>query len=249
MTRITRDFGVQSYCFRSIENNATVARAVKDIGLSKIEICRKHADFANPQVHQQVIDTYQQAGVTIQSIGVEPADCPQAELRAKFDFAKAAGLKHVSINFADPGSFLDTHATVQKLAEEYNLRCGIHNHGGHHWLGNNQALGWVYKTAGDRIGLCLDTAWALQAHVDPIELARQAGDRLFAVHMKDFTFHEGTGKHEDVVVGTGNLDLPALARTCEELGFDGEAILEYEGDVDNPIPSLTRCVAAIKAMG
>lgn len=249
MPRITQDFGVQSYCFRSINDNAAVAEAVKQIGLNKIEVCAVHCKFAEPDTHQAVLDTYQSAGVTIQSIGVEGMDGSEAELRTRFDFARSAGLKHLSINFGNPGTFLNNHALVQKLAEEYDVRCGIHNHGGHHWLGNMQALGWVFETAGDRIGLCLDTAWALQATVNPIRMVEKFGGRLFAIHMKDFTFQSPTGKHEDVVVGSGNLDLPALAEACEKVGFDGEAILEYEGDIDNPIPALTQCVAAIKAVG
>jgi hypothetical protein len=48
MTDITQDFGVQSYCFRSIKDNADVAAAVKQIGLSKIEVCAVHATFADP---------------------------------------------------------------------------------------------------------------------------------------------------------------------------------------------------------
>ena len=31
-----------------------------------------------------------------------------------------------------------------------------------------------------------------------------------------------------------------------KVGFDGPAILEYEGDVDAPVPALTKCVEAIR---
>lgn len=248
MTRITQDFGVQSYCFRSIKDNNDVAEAVKKIGLGKIEICGVHCSFGDTAAHQQVIDTYQNAGVAIQSIGVEGMGPDEAENRKRFDFAKAAGLKHMSINF-NPDSFDQAHPIVQKLAEEYDIRCGIHNHGGYHWLGSDQALRYVFSKVGDRIGVCMDTAWALSARQDPVKWVHAFKDRLFAVHMKDFVFESPTGKHQDVVVGTGNLDLPALAKACEDVGFDGQAILEYEGDVDNPIPSLTRCVEAIRAVG
>ena len=248
MARITQDFGVQSYCFRSIKDNAKVAEAVKKIGLNKIEICAVHCDFSDPSGWDRVIKTYTDAGVTIQSIGVEGMNGDEAEMRKRFDFAKAAGLRHISVNF-NPDSFEKAHPIVQKLAEQYDVRCGIHNHGGYHWLGNSQILGWVFSKVGDRIGLCLDTAWALAAWQKPLEMVEKFADRLFAVHMKDFVFHSPTGKHEEVVVGTGNLDLPALAAKCEQVGFAGESILEYEGDVDNPVPALTKCVSAIRAVG
>ena len=104
----------------------------------------------------------------------------------------------------------------------------------------------MFNQVGDRIGLCLDTAWALAARQKPIEMVEKFADRLFAIHMKDFVFHSPDGQHEDVVVGTGNLDLRGLVAACEKVGFTGEAILEYEGDVDNPIPALSQCV---KVMG
>lgn len=248
MSRITEDFGVQSYCFRTIKENAAVAEAVKQVGLSRIELCGVHVKFGEVESHAEVIRTYADAGVTIQSIGVEGMGDDEAENRKRFEFAKAAGCKHISINF-DPGTFDAAHPIVQKLAEEYGIRCGIHNHGGYHWLGSTQALQYVFSKVGDRIGLCLDTAWALNARQDPVKMVETFGDRLFAVHFKDFVFHHPDGKHEDVVVGTGNLDLPGLLKAMEQVGFDGEAISEYEGDVDNPVPSVSKCVEAIKAAG
>ena len=51
----------------------------------------------------------------------------------------------------------------------------------------------------------------------------------------------------DVVIGTGILDLPALVTALGEVGFSGVPIIEYEGDVTNPVPALTECVREIAA--
>jgi hypothetical protein len=48
-------------------------------------------------------------------------------------------------------------------------------------------------------------------------------------------------------VGTGNLDLPQLLKNLEAVNFGGYAVLEYEGDVENPVPALKECVAAVRA--
>jgi inosose dehydratase len=247
LASITQDFGVQSYCFRGMKENVDVAAAVKQIGLNKIEICAVHCDFSKPETFDAVIQTYADAGIAIQSIGVESMNSDEAEMRKRFDFVKACGAKHVSVNFS-PDTFDQAHPIVQKLAEQYDVRCGIHNHGGHHWLGNAQMLGYVFSQVGDRIGLCLDTAWALHATLKPIQLVEKFASRLFAIHLKDFKFHSPDGKHEDVVVGTGNIDLPAFKAACDAAGFNGETILEYEGDQDNPVPTLSKCVEAIRAV-
>ena len=65
------DYGVQSFCFRHFKNNADVAQKVKDIGLDKIEICQVHADFKNPDGWKDTVKTYQDAGVSVISIGVQ----------------------------------------------------------------------------------------------------------------------------------------------------------------------------------
>lgn len=247
MSVINEDFGVQSYCFRTIDANADVAEAVKKIGLKKIEVCRKHCDFANPAVFDETIATYRDAGVEIISIGVEGLTGDEAEDRKRFDFAKAAGLKHISVNF-NPDSFDKAHKLAQKLADDYDVTLGIHNHGGYHWLGNVQMLDHVFKQVGPRIGLTLDTAWCLDAKGKPLEWMEKFADRLFAMHLKDFTFHPDR-MHEDVVVGEGNIDLAALIKKAEEVNFTGLSILEYEGDPDNPVPTLLKCVEKIKAGG
>jgi len=96
--------------------------------------------------------------------------------------------------------------------------------------------------------LNLDTAWALDAKQNPIQWAEKYAARLYAVHLKDFVFDRAR-QSRDVVVGTGNLDLPKLLATLRAQGFKGAMILEYEGDVANPVPALEQCVAAIRQAG
>jgi sugar phosphate isomerase/epimerase len=94
----------------------------------------------------------------------------------------------------------------------------------------------------------MDTAWALDAKQDPVKWAEKYAARLYAVHIKDFVFDRAR-QSTDVVVGTGNLKLAELIKTLKSKGFQGEWILEYEGDVENPIPALQKCVEAIRQAG
>ena len=132
----------------------------------------------------------------------------------------------------------------ETLAQEFDIKLGIHNHGGRHWLGNAEALRWIFANTGSRMGLCLDTAWALDAGEDVTKLITTFKDRLHLLHLKDFTF-DPARKHKDVVVGSGNINLESLKATLEQVGFQGLAIIEYEGDPANPVPALKNCVKAI----
>ncbi len=244
MENIKKELGVQSYCFRNYKKNKDVANCVKDIGLERIELCGVHVDFNDQDSFDKVINTYRDAGVDIVSIGVVQLTAEESEIRPYFEFANKAGLKHISVSF-QPEGMEEVLELANKMAEEYDVFLGIHNHGGHHWLGNSQMLKAVFSKAGSRIGLCLDTAWALDAGEDPIKMAREFYDRLYCVHFKDFNF-DNSGEPEDVIVGTGNLDLKDLIDLLEENDYQGISILEYEGNVDNPVPSLAECVEVME---
>jgi inosose dehydratase len=235
---------VQSYCFREFKDNARVAAMVRELGLEAIELCAVHCDFAKPEGFDAVLDTYRKAGVKIVSIGVQTFRNEPAKEANYFKFAKLAGAGTISANFR-PGDWPESVRAAERMAEEHGINLAIHNHGGGHWLGSIQMLEAVFAKAGPRVGLMLDTAWALDAGEDPVEMATKFAPRLYGLHLKDFTFDRAR-KPQDVVVGSGNLDLPALAKALAKGGFKGELILEYEGDVKNPVPAIRECVAAVR---
>jgi sugar phosphate isomerase/epimerase len=127
------------------------------------------------------------------------------------------------------------------------MKLGIHNHGGYDWLGNSTILKYIFSRTGKRIGLHLDTAWAIDAKQNPVEMAEKFADRLHGVHVKDFVYDRARNP-EDVIIGTGNLDLPKLVQTLKQSNFSGPLVIEYEGDVENPVPALKKCVAELKKL-
>ncbi|HIJ66066.1 MAG TPA: sugar phosphate isomerase/epimerase [Candidatus Hydrogenedentes bacterium] len=237
---VLQDLGVQSYCFRGFKGNEKVAELVKECGLSKIELCAVHTDFTD----DSVIDVYRNNGVDVVSIGVETFKGDEERETQLFEFAQKAGAKVIAADFAIdsvPAAF----RTAEKLADQYDINLAIHNHGGRHWLGAAATLAQVFAKTNERIGLCLDTAWALDSGEDPIAMAETFASRLYGIHIKDFVFDQAR-KPEDVVCGQGNLDLDSLLQVMRNANFTGPTILEYEGDVDNPVPALKECVAAVE---
>lgn len=238
------NLAIQSYCFRKVETNAEVAQKVCELGLSKIEVCAVHADFTDESTFDEVIGTYRDAGVEIVSIGVQGFKNDKENEEKFFKFAQKAGARVISANFS-PDTVPDCLRTAEALADQYDINLGIHNHGGRHWLGPAQALKMIFNQTSPRVGLMLDTAWALDSREDPLKMVESFSDRLYGLHIKDFVF-DPAGKPEDVVVGTGNLKLPELFSALDNMNFSGPAILEYEGDPENPMPALLECVEMIK---
>lgn len=244
MINVGQELAVQSWCFRNFKKNEECAAKVKECGLSRLELCGVHVNFADPAACDRAIDVYRRAGVQIVSIGVNGLKGNEAAERPYFEFLKKAGARHMSVDFA-VDSVPASYRLAERLAQEYGVRLGIHNHGGRHWLGPASMLNYVFANTNDRIGLCLDTAWALDSGENPVAMAEKFTKRLYALHIKDFVFDRAR-KPQDVVVGTGNLDLPKLYETLKKADFGGLAILEYEGDVANPVPAIAACVKAVR---
>jgi sugar phosphate isomerase/epimerase len=244
-----RDFGVQSYCFRNFKDNRQVAQFTRDIGLDKIELCGVHADFDDPEGFKKIVDVYQSGGVKVISIGVQTFVGDQARERKWFQCAKAAGAKHISAHFT-VSTFTTAVPATAKLAEEFGIRIGIHCHGGYMFGGSPDVLEHLLKLGGPRIGINLDTAWCMQIgpNGDPVQWVRERfKGRIYGVHYKDFVF-DRRAQWTDVVVGSGNLDLPALVSALDETSFDGMAAIEYEADVENPVPALAKCVQKMRSL-
>jgi len=243
------NFGVQSYCFRNFKDNQEVAQLVKKIGVSSIELCGVHANFEDPTGFRDIVKIYRDAGVDIVSIGVQTFS-GEAKERKWFECAAAAGARHISAHFRID-SFQTAVPATAKLAEEYGMRIGIHCHGGYMFGGSPDVIRHLLDLGGERIVVNIDTAWCMQIgphHGKPSQWVRERfAGRVYGVHYKDFVF-DRNGQWNDVVVGTGNLDLPDFVKALEETGFDGMAVIEYEANPENPVPALTECVRKMREL-
>jgi sugar phosphate isomerase/epimerase len=242
------DFGVQSYCFREFKDNQVVAQKVKQIGVNKIEVCAAHANLDDPAGFRSVVQTYKDAGVEVISIGVQTFKGADNE-KNWFECAKVGGFKHISAHFT-----VDTFQTVvpkvAKTAEQFDIRIGIHCHGGYMFGGQPDVINHLMQLGGERIGVCIDTAWAMQIgprQGDALKWVERFKGRIYGVHYKDFVF-ERNAQWKDVVVGTGNLNLAAFVQALNDSGFDGMAVIEYEADPKDPTPALTECVKKMREL-
>jgi len=241
-------FGVQSYCFRSFSDNNVVAQKVRALGLDSIELCGVHGHFEDSEAFCAALEAYKSNGISILSLGVQAFQGNESE-RLWFERAVQAGAKHISAHF-QPQTFLTAIPKVRAWSREFGVRVGIHCHGGYCFGGQPDVLDYLVSLGGPEIGVCIDTAWALQIgpHLGkPVEWVKRYAGRIYGIHFKDFVFARN-GQWEDVIVGTGNLDLPAFVSALNENGFDGWAVVEYEGDPENPDPALKKCVDSMRAV-
>jgi sugar phosphate isomerase/epimerase len=242
------NLAIQSFCFREFTDNRAVARMVRELGLSRIEVCAVHADFNDLERWREIVGIYREEGVEIVSIGVQTFTGEAVEERW-FECAAAAGASHLSAHF-QVDTFPRAIAKVRSWSRHYGVRVGIHNHGGYMFGGQPDVLRTLLALGTPEVGLCLDTAWCLQIGPrpgQPVEWVEAFASNLTAVHLKDFRF-DRNGQWHDTLIGEGNLDLPAFLAALRKVGFAGLPIIEYEADPSNPMPALKECVSRVRAV-
>jgi inosose dehydratase len=250
MFDVRKNLGVQSYCFRNFKSIPALIEQVQQTGLHTVELCAVHADFNDESSFPALADQFQKAGIQISSIGVQKFTGDLQNEEKWFRFCELVGAKLISATFPT-GAGPELLHPVEQLALRYGIKVGIHNHGGYDWLGNSAILLHVFETTdstgqqGSRIGLCLDTAWCLQAGENPLDWVTRFADRLYGIHLKDFIF-DRAAKWSDVILGTGNLNLPQFLHHALTHAPLETLTIEYEGDPANPVPKLLECVEAVR---
>jgi sugar phosphate isomerase/epimerase len=241
MNKLFSELGIQTYCFRVYQTQEELIDALKACGISRMELFPGHYNPAERDDHKDFLRRLANEGILITTFGVMGFS-DERVARRSFEFACEAGFDTINVDFSESQIPL-----VEKLCEEYGKKVTIHNHGRKHVWGPLRALDHLFASTSPNVGLCLDTAWMLDSGEEPVAVASKYRERLYGVHLKDFVF-DAAGKPEDVVVGTGNLNLQGLLQLLADTDYDGTLTLEYEGDYSDPIPATRQCVEAVKAV-
>jgi sugar phosphate isomerase/epimerase len=182
------------------------------------------------------------AGLTILGGGLIPFQTEdEADIRRKFEYAKLAGMPLI---VAGP-----THGTLpmlEKYVREYDIKVAIHNHGPEdkQFPTPQSALAAV-KGMDPRMGLCVDVGHTMRAGADPVASLAEAGPRLLDIHMKDL---RKNAAWEACPVGDGEMPVVAIFQQLRKMRYAGGVMLEYETDIDNPLPGMQKSFAFMRGV-
>jgi sugar phosphate isomerase/epimerase len=105
-------------------------------------------------------------------------------------------------------------SAIYPLLDDLDLRIGIENHQD---ATSDDLL--ALCGVGPRIGITFDVVNPLAVGEEPFEFARRAGDRIFNVHLKDYTIHPSPSGYKLVraELGRGVIDWPAMIALIKQL--------------------------------
>lgn len=189
----------------------------------------------------------EQHGIKAVNYGVVGISKDEAGARKVFEFAKKMGMIAVTTESADAIN------TIEKLAVEYDLQVGFHNHAGDYanpgykvW--NPLYIAGLIEGRDRRIGACADTGHWVRAGLKPVEALRILKGRIISSHLKDLNEFGKRGAH-DVVFGTGVSGVKEVLDELKAQGFKGNISVEYEFNWDHSVPEVTQCIDFVKAYG
>lgn len=132
----------------------------------------------------------------------------------------------------------DNLARAEEISARHGLAVTLHSHYGTVVETDEQL--WRFLDGCDT-GLCLDTGHLAIGGSDPIEVAKQAGERVNHVHLKDvdldlarrmarreLNFKEACANNAFRPLGEGELDVGRIISLLEDSGYDGWYVLEQD---------------------
>ncbi len=236
--------GLASYTFRNFTRAQTIGFMkqlnVRDLNAKDV---KDHLP-TDPQEEAAALADYSSAGIRLHAAGtIYFAKNEDADVRAKFEYCKRAGIAVIVAGDPTP----ETLPRIEKFVKEYDIRIAIHNHGPEDklWHSPLDVLKAV-KGMDPRIGCCIDAGHTTRAGTDVVQAIRQAGPRLFNLHMKDLTDFQS--KESQVAVGEGIMPVRRMFEALVATKYKGFVDLEYEIHPDDPMPGVIASFAYMRGV-
>jgi sugar phosphate isomerase/epimerase len=224
--------GIVSYTHRKSfqKDVAATLDTIKSLGITNIEISNLFGKTAAE--FRKLLD---ERGIRCTSFGVGYGDLVN-KIDEVAGNAKTLGASFVRVAWIPhEGSFTietakqavsDFNAAGKVLKEKYGLSFCYHNHG-YEFQPYEKGTFFDFIAAGTDpayVNFEIDILWVHFPGADPAALIRKYGNRMKLMHVKDLKkgvkgdFSGKTDGNNDVAVGTGQIDIPAVMKAAKKAG-------------------------------
>lgn len=174
-------------------------------------------------------------GIKIISSGVWTAQSEEWEYI--FPFANNMGMEFIS---AEPAH--EDWDVVEALAKKYHIKVAVHNHPNENSYWKPEILLEYIGNRDILLGSNADVGHFKRMEIDPILALGQLESRLVAMHFKDVAPQGPEGILEDVVWGTGVLNVKGILQELKRQNFNGYFTIEYEANWENNLPEIKQSI-------
>ncbi len=249
-----------SYTYRnSFKNNvAATLDTIKALGITDMEFSNLFGKTA-----AELRGLLDERGMHCSSFGVGYPDLLN-KLPEVGQNAKTLGAKYVRVAWVPhDGPFTldlakktvaDFNRFGKQLKDEFGLTFCYHNHGYEFEKYENGTLfDYIVKnTDPNYVSFELDILWTVFPGQDPVALLNKYGKRFQLMHLKDLrkgvvgNLSGGTPVENDVALGTGQIDLPAVLKAAKKAGVQHYYIEDESPSIHAQVPQSIAYLKGLK---
>ncbi|MBS0028734.1 sugar phosphate isomerase/epimerase family protein [Chitinophaga sp. 22321] len=176
-------------------------------------------------------------GIKMTSLFVGNADNAKGWTQ-RFLLAKQLGAQIIT---CEPGK--DQWNSIDSIAGRFHMRVAIHEHkkGESIYWHPDSVLAAIKGHA--QMGACADLGHWARSGLDVVGCLKKLEGHILEVHLKDIN-----DAGEDVNVGEGIINYPAVIRELKRQQFRGRIYVEYEHDFENNVPGIKSEMANLGRM-
>lgn len=202
--------------------------------------------MANDEQINTIKELLKKHGIRAVNYGVVGIPNNEEGARKIFEFAKKMGL------YAVTTESVGSVDLIEKLAKEYDIRVGFHNHprqpkNPNYRVWDAKFILDLVKDRDQRLGAAADVGhWATDGFkaVDNLRLLQ---GRIVSVHMKD---RSEIGKYvHDVPFGVGVVGIADIIDELKRQNFVGNLSIEYEYNWEKSVPEIAQCIGFVRGYG
>jgi sugar phosphate isomerase/epimerase len=193
-------------------------------------------------------------GVGYEDLVGKTAEVAEAAKTLGASYVRVAGIPHKGDFTLQEvqQAIADFNRTGKLLKEQYGLTLIYHNHGFEFvpYAGGGTLYDLlVTQTDSTCVNFELDVLWAYFPGQDPAALLYKYGSRYKALHLKDLrngvpgNGSGGTSGNNDVVLGTGQIDMPSILAGAEQAGVSHYYI---EDESDSSVTQVPQSIAYLR---
>jgi sugar phosphate isomerase/epimerase len=237
------NLGIASYSLRKFSLEQAL-EMMKTLRTPYVNFKSVHVPYeASAQELTAIRQRVQAAGFRIVGGGtIDFAKDTDDDVQRLFEYARAVGMPLIVATCNPP-----VVPRLERFAKQFDIKVAIHNHGPEdtNFPSPNDVLAAV-KGMDPRIGLCIDIGHTVRTGTDVVKAITDAGPRVLDLHAKDL--RDLKEKGSQCIVGEGAIPFPEIFRALERVRFGGFVNLEYEIDVDDPLPGMKQSFAYMRGV-
>jgi sugar phosphate isomerase/epimerase len=172
-------------------------------------------------------------------------------------YVRVAGIPHKGAFTLDNAkqAVADFNKYGKLLKDTYGLTFIYHNHGFEYQPYEDGTLyDYLLKNTDPKyVSMELDILWAFFPGQDPAQLLAKYGNRYKALHMKDLkkgvergSLSGGTAQENDVILGTGQIDIPAVIKAAKKAGVKHYYIEDESSSSVTQVPESIKYLNSLK---